>query len=517
MKKTIFFAILILFANTTVLFAADMQVSTIRIGLESRYLNAWSVVIPNSSLTVGTPLGYGFVAPAHITGQNFRVLVDNNYYLQTDTVFEDFHTAVAAIEGFTNRFVGVDGNGFSVIVGPFTTASAARDQAAQLSYSVIYASNTRVMLMDGQTPVLKSAGPLHFTDTYGQFMQIGGRSYRGIIELGRHTGQGITPVNIVDIEEYLFSVVPSEMPALWHIEALKAQAVAARSFTHYRRGSHSHLGYELCDTIFSQVYAGTENEHDNSTRAVQETQGVKIFHGGNVILATYFSSSGGVTENSENVWLEALPYLRSVADNYEVGGMVWERRFTLTQLTNLASSFGIGTVNSVTITHTPAGRVSSLILNGSSGRHYVEREHIRTFFAPTADGSLPSRNFTMTGTQTTGQTAPQSTLDTVVIAENDNTTLHADPNTLFAIGAYGARSYIDANVVIAGATTTIGIQPQPESITQSTTYAIVFTGRGWGHGVGMSQFGANSMALLGFDHIQILQHYYSGVEVRRDN
>ncbi|MCL1997075.1 MAG: SpoIID/LytB domain-containing protein [Defluviitaleaceae bacterium] len=509
---------LIIFASSNNIFAEDINNNvnnadnTIRIGLESRYTNAWNIGLGNTTLFVNIE-SYAFFPPAHVYGQDFRVIVDNNYYLHTGITFGDFPSANSVAYQTHNGVVGLDGTGFSVLIGPFSNFALAEEQRGVTGHTVVPGQNSRVTLTNGGNTVLTSLAPLRFADAHGGFMHIGGRSYRGLIEMGRHTGQGITPVNIVDVEEYLFSVVPSEMPALWHIEALKAQAVAARSFTYYRRGSHNHLGYELCDTIFSQVYSGVEMEHYNSTMAVEATRGVKAFHGGSVILATYFSSSGGFTENSENVWIEALPYLRAIEDRYEEGALEWERAFTLSQIGNLASGSGIGTVRSVAVTHNAAGRVESLILNGASGRHYIERENIRTFFAPTYHGSLPSRNFTMPGHQTF-MAVEQISIDTVT-AIGPYSTVETATQNLFAIGADGHARHLDGNVAVLGSGGIIGIPMPPVSITESTGYTIVFTGRGWGHGVGMSQFGANSMAELGFNHVQILQHYYTGIEIRQ--
>ncbi|MCL1924207.1 MAG: SpoIID/LytB domain-containing protein, partial [Defluviitaleaceae bacterium] len=224
---------------------------------------------------------------------------------------------------------------------------------------------------------------------------IRGRRYRGIIEIGRQRpGHGITPVNIVNFEDYLKSVVPSEMPASWHMQALMSQAVAARTFAMYRRGSHNHLGYELCDTVFSQVYNGIGFEHPRTTEAVLATRGRIITFNGAPILAVYSSSTGGFTESSEYVWLEAVPYLRAVPDLYETGGLIWDRAFTreqIQQATPVAAN--IGQITAIGINgRTPGGRVLALNIYGEYGTHTIMREQIRSFFAPIG-GSLPGRMF----------------------------------------------------------------------------------------------------------------------------
>lgn len=434
--------VFIFFNLSTVVRAGE---NTIRIGLESVYLNAQSVALANNTILVGTGTGETFYPVAHFTAQT----------------------------------------GFRVIAAPHFNG---------------------VILADGYENLLESAEPLLFVDGGGGFMSLGGRTYRGIIELGVR-GFGITPVNIVNLEEYLFSVVPSEMPASWHLEALKAQAVAARSFTVARRGSHAHLGYDLCDTIFSQVYTGMEREHFNSTLAVELTRGQKAFYDGRVILATYFSSSGGFTESSENVWLEAAPYLRGIPDPWETGYMVWERSFTLSEIENImaANNVNIGSLRSVAITErTPMGRVATLTFRGTTGDYSIRQEMIRTFFEPSYEGSLPGRNFSMIDGITTTASADLVAAGAVSYAQNPLYVIYVT-DTGFNV------TYITDLVILSAAGLVTGT-PAVE-ISESTGYRVVFSGRGWGHGVGMSQFGANSMANAGFTYIEILQHYYTGITI----
>lgn len=543
---------------------------TIRIGLESRYNLAQAVSFANTTLMFGTYNG-NFQSLATIHGNNFRVAVDNGYYLTTDTFFHTFEEASYWSQNAmynSNTVVSLINNNFTVLVGPFSYRPGA------VAHDLLHPSTNRVTLFDGYNRLITTDFPMQFMDPT-DFMNLGGRQYRGIIETGRHTGSGITPVNIINIEEYLKSVVPSEMPASWHVEALKAQTIAARSFTVVRRGSHNRLGYELCDTVFSQVYSGVGTEHQRSTEAVLATAGLLAWHGDRVILATYFSSSGGVTEDSQYVWLESVPYLRSIPDNFEEGGMVWNRSFTLTQINNFArnSNIHIGHIGSISLYHAPNGRVRRLTLHGSNSNHHIEREAIRTFFSSSENGSLQSRNFVMVDGRYGGTTtvnnpigslpAPVEQLDQVptylqyntfqnhvtniFLNQTNGQTTHV-PVYFATIDPYGnsirSTSYLsmqgfDFNNIqpisweLTQYTSILIPAPVPYvpapveeiketketqetiiTITHSNGYTVHFSGRGWGHGVGMSQFGANSMANLGFDHVAILQHYYTGVQIR---
>jgi len=382
------------------------------------------------------------------------------------------------------------------------------------------ASSTHVELIYNNSIFSESHTPFVATAADVNGIYIRGRTYRGHIELGRQIpGNGITPVNVVSLEEYLKSVVPSEMPASWHMEALQAQAVAARTYSMYRRGSHNHLGYELCDTVFSQVYSGIEWEHYRTTQAVLNTTGRIITYDGLPILAVYSSSNGGFSESSEYVWLETVPYLRAVSDVYETGGLVWDRTVTREEIQNaLPASANIGQVTSITLDgRTPGGRVHTLTIHGTNGNHSMEREAIRSFFS-SIDGSLPSRMFQIGSPMPNisenmfGNELPTSPL-TNYFAINDLGDLFRLPQTFYTLGQTGLYT-LD---VSQNQNSPVGSQ-NPPIVTERQTHnfsngSVTLHGRGFGHGVGMSQFGAYSMARAGYTYVQILQHYFTETQI----
>lgn len=144
-------------------------------------------------------------------------------------------------------------------------------------------------------------------------LSLDGRRYRGALEL-RHRGGGLTAVNIVPVDGYLRSVVPEEMPVDWPAEAIKAQSVAARSFALASRGRHASEGYDLCTTTHCQLYTGTAAEKSASDAAIKATRGEVLTYGGKPIEALFHTDSGGMTENSEDVWGSHVPYLRAAKD-----------------------------------------------------------------------------------------------------------------------------------------------------------------------------------------------------------
>lgn len=137
------------------------------------------------------------------------------------------------------------------------------------------------------------------------------RWYRGefIIE---NRGGVIVVMNNIPLEEYLLGVVPSEMPSKWNYEALKAQAIAARSYAIANRGKRASRGYDLKDTPEDQAYGGASAETSTTNSAVLETKGVVITYNQKVIPAYYSASAGGHTVNAGAVWNKDLPFLKSV-------------------------------------------------------------------------------------------------------------------------------------------------------------------------------------------------------------
>jgi len=336
-------------------------------------------------------------------------------------------------------------------------------------------------------------------------------TYSGVIEFRETTpGSGtVTAINVVDLEEYVRGVLPNEMPPSFNQEALMAQAVATRTFAVYRirNQRNPQLGYDLCDTTASQVFTGAGRRYENVTRAVNDTRGYLILFNGNPINASFFASSGGATESSENVWFEARPYLRGVSDSAEVlpnnETHVWTRTFTWAELTTVAGArSNIGQVTGLSTNIAPNGRVQGLIFHGSNGNWTATREDIRTIFS-NAGGALNSRNFQIAGV---GQNAPS------IFVTNGQQTINRQLSDLHATATMAAGGRIFGGEIFDG-TNRRTLQSQ-SGIAQGGS-GVTLNGRGWGHGVGMSQHGANSMAQQGSNWRTILNHYYTSVELRR--
>ncbi len=171
--------------------------------------------------------------------------------------------------------------------------------------------------------VLKSLSEetvLYFVPCHPQsYLSFNGRTYRGIFHL-KSTQRGMVLINILNLEDYLKSVVPSELSPYTYdeLEAHKAQAVAARTYALKHLGLNKDLGFDIDDTPRSQYYKGMAAEHPLSTKAVEETRGEVARYRGKLIFSLYTSTCGGATENVENIFGgTSIPYLRSTLCIYE--------------------------------------------------------------------------------------------------------------------------------------------------------------------------------------------------------
>lgn len=291
--------------------------------------------------------------------------------------------------------------------------------------------------------VIITPNPAGADNTQSVF-NLNGRMYRGSLwvkpdvvkDKNGTSVTRLTAINIIDLEDYLMSVLPSEMPSSWPREALKAQAIAARSYAIANLGKYRSQGYDVKATVLDQAYRGAVAETIASNKAIAETRGIVMKHDGKVVPGFFHSSSAGHTDVAEHVWTKEVPYLKSVPDvDHKSKYVLWERKFSTPQIDNILGK-DVGNVLGLFPVHrSPSGRVKNLLVIGSKGTTFVPGTTVRQLFA------LPSTNFN-------------------VLAYQD---------------------------------------------------AYLFKGQGFGHGLGMSQYGARSLAEHGYNAAQILAYYYKDV------
>ena len=300
------------------------------------------------------------------------------------------------------------------------------------------------------------------------------KEYRGIVEVMVNQQSKLTIVNVLDMETYLRGVVPPEIGQLKEkgIEALKAQAIASRTYAVSNMGRHKKLGFDLYSSVADQVYEGYNAEWRIADRAIAETRGMVAVYDGKLISAFYSSTCGGETESIQEAWgTESISYLRNVRDrsgsseDFCNGSPVYKWReewnwetleailaSTLNRLDKRKSG-KFSLIGIDVLKRSRSGRVKELEVRTNHGRVILRGDRIRSALR------RPVR----------GRPLLRSTLFSLKIKKGH--TRRRD--------------------------------------------TIVAEGGGWGHGIGLCQMGAISMAKQGFRHDKILRHYYRGIDLRR--
>ncbi len=343
---------------------------------------------------------------------------------------------VAPAQSFQQLRVAVAQKISQLNIGTSTTAIVSDGSGSKLGELqpqqglVAQARNNEIKVGDTQV------AELWVKPRQGGYVWIGDRWYRGSVRVVP-AGKQLMAINHVDLEHYLYSVLGAEMSPTFPAEALKAQAVAARTYALYRSQSAQKKLFDVDSSQASQVYRGLSSEANTTQSAVNATLGQVMTYQGKPILAAFHAASGGHTENVEDIWSSPYPYLRGVPD-YDLGtpGYEWSKLFTPS---DLSKSLKVSNVRTVEIDRTtPFGSVLSLKISGDTEQNLLGK-NVRTAL------KLRSLRFTVT--------------------------------------------------------------PTPAGF--------MFKGLGYGHGVGMSQWGAYSLAQQGKKYTNILSHYYQGVELEK--
>jgi len=310
-------------------------------------------------------------------------------------------------------------------------------QLPELQGITIKADGNGVDLTNGQE-TLSESNAFWLEPSEDGYVWIGEKWYRGRVMVTLEDGD-LTAVNCVDLEDYLYSVVGSEMPTSWPQAALQSQAVAARSYALYKRSRSNNPLYDVDATTTFQVYKGLEQEHPNTLAAVDATTDQVVTYNGQVIEAIFHSSSGGFTENANEVWSSDVPYLRGVEDfDHSSPVFAWEETFSLQEFSDKIGD--VGTVRSIGAPQlSSGGRVANISIAGDRGSKTLRGRDVRS-----------------------------------------------------ALRLRSTRFNIDLN---------------------AASNTVTITGSGFGHGVGMSQWGARRLAEEGWSFEQILQHYYQSTVV----
>jgi stage II sporulation protein D len=519
MKKRVYVLcglILILIFSTIVSWGIDKDSipSLVKIGL--RYGEGSASVVNLKSIS-GFDFGY-------YDDNEFCTLFDlmdeEKLIIKRDEYFKiqvgDSFSSKEEMEGFIDSLgdlgcYPVYDRGWKVWIGLFTTKEQAEEFAggngniSNKKLQVVNPNNGCVVVSDkrGKNIFMYNCSEREYNfrpvlDKDGnELISLDDKKYRGGIIVKRFPESDMTIINNISLEDYLYGVLPREMSGDWPMEALKAQAVAARTYAIATIHKHEDLGFNLCSTTNCQVYGGYDVEKPRSNMAVDETAGEVLIYDGKIISPFYHSNSGGHTEDSENVWSIKLPYIRGVEDEFSLGApnSNWTKSYTVKEVKNILNSAGL-TIGDIRAMYSEgrskSGRVLSLKISDGSREIDLAKGKTRSIFGPRA---IKSMNFNIS-----------SDVDFFIkSADFDSITTKPMSSVTILSADKSIKTSPDENYKVFNGDDYITSSGVP------TKY--IFSGIGYGHGLGMSQWGAKKMAELGYIYEEILKHYYSGTMI----
>lgn len=570
-----FFAILTVFSLLIALMpapqahAAGGEDQLVRIGLyygsnalsEAKLQNVTGY---GSGYMLGTMNSYDeFVPYGYLSEVYLSMVWGDTYHVLDPDAYLNYTEAAQAAQAYEGGFVRYAEGYFYVLIGTYATSSEA--SAAAGNYGAGFTScgchSNTISVKNTQTgevlfqfrsgsqklaimPVFPNGT---WTSDDGSRRAITwhkANQYRGIFEYSL-SGILVNTVNIVSMNDYIKGVIPYEMSNSWPLEALKAQAMCARTYAIEGLGKHAGNGFDLCASTCCQVYRGTGSANAKTDSAVDETAGMYITYNGEPINAVYCSSNGGATENCENIWTQPLGYLRAVRDDFEqyvnTGYSDWSYTISLSEITAILRERGnniSGSIVHAYAEYTEAGNVARLHFIDASGRDISYRgESCRTLFNTESssvriysqryifeDAANPriTSNAQITNISASGAGTSSST------GETSSASVLTSSGTYPAAGLYGSSvpilssSGIDEAVgfyttsgsgVFAPGTSAGGVSAADLPIPTSSSGTFIISGSGWGHNLGMSQYGARAMAEQGYSAEDIIHYYYTNVSI----
>ncbi|PIV53049.1 MAG: hypothetical protein COY53_09395 [Elusimicrobia bacterium CG_4_10_14_0_8_um_filter_37_32] len=282
------------------------------------------------------------------------------------------------------------------------------------------------------------------------FVKINGKRYRDSIIIKKSRESKLTVINEIGLENYIYGVLPHEVNPEWPLEALKAQAVVSRTYAMYNLGKYESEGFDFCNTVYSQVYGSRDSEKKRSNEAVDATVNEVLVYDGKPINALFFACCGGHTEDVSNVWQG-----------------------------NNSGRYGY-----LRGVKCPFCSKSS----HNSWKKLLEENYIRKKLNVKGYKVGQIKSINIQGKTSSGRVR-------FIIVKHTGGSLKLTGN-LF-------RMIVDPNVIKS--TKIVSITKQKDSF--------IFAGHGWGHGVGMCQWGAKGMAEKGYNYIGILKYYYPGTKI----
>ena len=400
--------------------------------------------------------------------------------------------------------------------------------------------SVNISVSDGNARISSFSFPLPIRITNDGLLKFNGRTYRGAFLITQKAGL----LNAVDVEYYLCGVLPAEVGATWPDEALRAQAITARTYVLRQSLNRGKKGYDVVDSDADQVYRGAGIETEKTNRAVASTMGEILTYGNEIAQTFFHSDSGGHTADIADVWGQAVPYLRGVPEvvTYKSPVSTWTAKISASKIQAAITKItgtDIGAISAIQVSEVDdGGRAVTMTFTGENGTKTVKASQFRTAADPR---TLKSTMLTPSGgafripdaPAQKGQDGqkrdkPASPYDLTFEEEQGIATMTAE-------GIFTTTELIDMltnpdkrkQYYQAGLTRTKQTvktpQPAPQKkqrnrngfMIEKSGSEFVFYGRGWGHGVGMCQWGAMGMAEKGYTAEKILMHYYPGTVIKK--
>lgn len=475
-----------------------------------------------TEITVIRSRNYSLVSASYVSEGSDATNVVGGYHIELGVSFDDqsaLARAVSDVYAATNYFSypAYTANGYRVRIGRYLSESSAAEDLPVITerLAALYPdAQLKIVGMGANAYTVLRTGTRHILYEFdGASRQLGiqaiggdhpetwhkGYKYYGGFDFGNTSATSMAVISVATLTDYVKGVTPYELNTNWPEESLKAHALCAQTFAITNRNRHASYGFDVCTGQHCQVYRGTTSLTQKISQCVDAVSGQIITYNGKPIDAVYHSSNGGWTENSENVWVAQVPYLRSVPDTFETlsyeNNGLWETSITSAQLTAKLNANGhaIGKVTSVSIARlTEAGSVYSLAISDGSKTVTLSKENMRMVLGTSV---LLSQNFRVVNDGQIYLNQGDASLSdlygcTVINGSGQLTTLSSSAPT-----------------VLTGSGT--------ETLTPENTDSSVFhfSGKGWGHSLGLSQIGSRGMSWQGWTYDQIIHYYYTGVRI----
>ncbi len=502
----------------------------------------------------------------------------DTYHIRLSKPFSSYNDLRSIIDNgkYPNCYPAFYNDKWYICYGHYKSKNDAKNDINRLSHFnpkleiinsgiAIYADGKRQLIYGVSTKLFSLS---QAASTQCSIVKYCDNSYRGGVAFWRSTDSKFSVINCIDIDEYLYGVVPKEMSGDWHIEALKAQAVAARNFAYASKNKHSAYGFDVCKTTDCQVYYGFNAEKPLSNKAVQETRGKLLYFEDELVHAYYHANSGGYTASMKNVWSSNLPYIVGVPDPYSLDAprSTWKYTISKNELSNKLKKAGynIGKVKYAKIDSTSSdGRVQSFSFVGTNGKVTFKKEKLRAFLGYSKLKSIffglddyPDLSFNSQNISYIDKNEYKKSISSninshmhnyspLMVNVIDSTSYNEidlkNANFITARGQisaseYDAYTFKDNNgISTIISTPSINLDNHNNVIENDNSNIlsnindlnsnkpiaephldneIAFYGCGYGHGLGMSQWGAKKMAEMGIDYAQILAHYYKGSYIK---